>query len=296
MQFKRISLRDKSVFDKFLSLRQHRLSAYTFENIFIWKRLYDIFWVKIDKNLCVFFKDKIGCFSYLPPLGKRARPFVLSKCFEVMDRYNKNTDISRVENVEESDLGFYKKLEYKIVLGGCDYICKRKSLIELKGGCFKKKRTAINSFIRNNKFRYQAYISKNKKECIILYQLWMRERKKKNQDSIYQRLLEDNFIAFKTALDYFDKSGFVGRVIKIDNKIEAVTFGYHLSSRDFVIIFEICNLKFKGIAQYIFREFCGEQSSQNINIMDDSGIDSLKRTKLSYNPFKKEGNFIIGYG
>ncbi|MFH1622643.1 MAG: phosphatidylglycerol lysyltransferase domain-containing protein [Candidatus Omnitrophota bacterium] len=296
MQFKRISLKDKSVFYKYLSLRQHNLSVYAFENIFIWKKLYNIFWINIDKNLCIFFRDKIGCFLYLPPLGKGIKQAVFNRCFEIMDNYNKNTVISRIENIEEDCLSFYRKLGYQIILGGCDYVCKRKSLVDLRGSYFKKKRSAINSFIRNYEFDYRPYVDGDKRECTALYKLWMSERKKNNQDTIYQRLLEDNFVAFKTTLDCYSKLNFAGRVIKIDNKIEAVTFGYNLSNRDFVVVFEICNLKFKGIAQYIFREFCREQSSQNINIMDDSGIMGLKRIKLSYLPFKTEQNFIVRNG
>jgi len=292
----RLSLKDKLVFDKFLSQRQHSLSAYTFENIFIWKNIYDIFWLKIERSLYIFFKDKIGCFLYLPPLGKNLNAEVLGECFRIMNRFNKNTDISRIENIEEKDLDFYRNLGYRVIRVSCDYICKRKDLAGLKGSCFKQKRSTINSFVNRYSFKYQPYQSRDKNECIALYLLWMRERKVKNKDAIYRRLLDDNFSVFKTTLDCYGKLNFVGRTIKIADKIKAVTFGYPLGNKSFVVLFEVCDLRFKGIAQYIFREFCREIKCEDINVMDDSGLDNLKRAKLSYRPYKIVDNFIIYNG
>ena len=293
---RRLSLKDKLVFGKFLSQRQHSLSAYTFENIFIWKNIYDIFWLEIERSLCIFFKDKIGCFLYLPPLGKNLNAEVLGKCFRIMNRFNKNTNISRIENIEEKDLDCYRNLGYRVIRASCDYICKRKDLVGLRGSCFKQKRSTINSFINRYGFKYQSYQSRDKNECIALYLLWMRERKVKNKDAIYRRLLDDNFSVFKTTLDCYAKLNFVGRTIKIADKIKAVTFGYPLGNKSFVVLFEVCDLRFRGIAQYIFREFCREIKCEDINIMDDSGLDNLKRAKLSYRPYKIVDNFIIYNG
>ncbi|NQU18771.1 hypothetical protein HQ550_01295, partial [bacterium] len=157
-------------------------------------------------------------------------------------------------------------------------------------------RSTINSFVNRYGFKYQSYQSRDKNECIALYLLWMRERKVKNKDAIYRRLLDDNFSVFKTTLDCYGKLNFVGRTIKIADKIKAVTFGYPLGNKSFVVLFEVCDLRFKGIAQYIFREFCREIKCEDINVMDDSGLDNLKRVKLSYRPYKIVDNFIIYNG
>ncbi|MFC1646241.1 DUF2156 domain-containing protein [Candidatus Omnitrophota bacterium] len=296
MQLNSINIKDKLIFDKFFSCRQHSLSAYAFENIFIWKNLYRILWTKIGRRLCVFFKDKVGCFLYLPPLGKDFSSGVARKCFEIMNSYNKNRLISRVENIEKNEVGLYKKAGFKIIVGGRDYICKKEDLVNLGGNLLKRKRATVNYFMRNYCFSYRPYRDTDRKESIDLFRLWMAERKTKNKDTVYQKLLEDNFVAFKTALNFYSKLKLVGRVIRVDGKIKAVTFGYPLGDKSFVVLFEVCNLKFKGIAQYIFREFSREQSVREINIMDDSGIDSLKRVKLSYHPYKSENNFIARNG
>lgn len=293
MQFTQLNLKDKLIFEKFLSTKEHGLSAYAFENIFIWKSIYDIFWTKINENLCIFFRDKVGCFLYLPPQGSNLNKDVISKCFEIMNHCNKNSIISRIENIEKKEIDFYKKLGYKVISPNRDYICKKEDLMSLKGNQFKKKRTLINFFEKNYDFKYQPFDSKDKTKCIDLYKSWMRERKAKNSDSIYQKLIEDNFLIFKVTLDYYGKLNFIGRIVKIDGKIKAMTFGYPIGKESFVILFEVCDLNFKGIAQYIFREFCKELDYKDFNIMDDSGLDNLKRVKLSYRPYKIEENFII---
>jgi hypothetical protein len=213
-----------------------------------------------------------------------------------MDKHNENKIISRIENVEEGDLNLYKHSGFRFYSGGCDYICKREDMTNLRGSRFKKKRTDINYFLKNYKFSYQKYRVRDKKEAISLYKHWMIERKVKYSDSIYQRLLEDNFNAFKVAVGNLSKLNLLAAKIILENKIQAVTFGYSLDKDNFVVLFEICNLKFKGIAQYIFSEFCRGQSQPNINIMDDSGLEGLKKVKLSYRPYKTIKNFVVTNG
>jgi len=69
MTLNELTLKDKKIFLRYLNLTRHELCVFSFENIYIWKPLFDIRWKVIQGRLCVFFKDNIGCFMYLPPLG-----------------------------------------------------------------------------------------------------------------------------------------------------------------------------------------------------------------------------------
>ena len=60
VKLNKLTIKDKKLFDKFFRLREHELSVYAFENIYIWQSLFDIEWAIIEDSLCVFFKDKIG--------------------------------------------------------------------------------------------------------------------------------------------------------------------------------------------------------------------------------------------
>jgi hypothetical protein len=61
----------------------------------------------------------------------------------------------------------------------------------------------------------------------------------------------------------------------------------------FCILYEITDLGIKGLAQFIFRRYCQELKDYKfINIMDDSGLENLRRTKLAYKPVRQVRAFI----
>jgi len=62
-------------------LRQNRHHFFT--------GLFEIEWALLGGCLCVFFRDKIGAFLYLAPLGQRNSPAVLKQAFDLMDKFNK---------------------------------------------------------------------------------------------------------------------------------------------------------------------------------------------------------------
>ena len=103
MELKTLQIKDKPLFDKFFKLREHLLSVYTFQNLYIWKALFNISWVIIDSSLCIFFRDRLGIFLYLPPQGPNPSFKAIKASFEIMDRHNKQGAISRIENIEEKE-------------------------------------------------------------------------------------------------------------------------------------------------------------------------------------------------
>lgn len=285
MRLKILSISDKKIFSKFLSLNKHRLAVYAFENIYIWRGLFDIKWLVLEDNLCIFFKDKIGCFLYLPPLSAKKNPAAIKKAFEIMDRLNKNKNISRIENIEEEDACFYQSLGYDCGYKFSDYLCRRADLVHLKGNRFKSKRSCINYFIKHYKFEYLPFSLRYKDNCAGLYNFWMSERKTHNQDSIYQGMLGDSRTCLKILLDNFRDLNFIGRIVKLDKEIKGFTFGFKLNPETFCILYEVTDLSIRGLSQFIFWKFCGElKDYKYINIMDDSGLKNLKKVKLSYHP------------
>lgn len=294
MQFNPLVLKDKTLFDRFLNAKGHEISTYAFANIFVWRGLFEISWVIMEKNLCIFFKDRMGLFLYLPPLGKRQSESLIKKCFDIMDRFNLNKDISRIENAEESDTGFFRSLGYKCVHKASDYIYRSKELLELKGDRFKSKRAAYNYFVKHYQPDLLPYSLRYKNDCIGLYRDWAVNRKGKSSDPIYIGMLEDNFICQKLALGNYKKLNLIGRIIKINNQIKGYTFGFRLNKNTFCVLSETVDLNIKGASQFIFRKFIEEfKSYQYINIMDDSGLENLRRVKLSYRPLRLAPAYIV---
>jgi len=294
---KPLGLKDRNLFERYLKLNRPQLSSAAFVNVFIWSDFFDFKQEIIGGNLCVFAKNKIGCFLCLPPLGKSPSKMAVKKCFEIMDRKNIDENISRIENVEKKDLKFYERMGLKIVFKGNDYLYRRTDLVNLNGNKYKPKRSALNYFIKHNSFEYLPFEKKDIKACLALYRKWQSGREKKCNDAIYRQMLSDNYLAQKTAMDNFKKLELMGRIIRIKNKIQAYAFGFRLNPDTFCVLFEVANLGIKGIANFLFREFCKEQQGFSyINCMDDSGLESLKRVKLSYRPCKLIPAYIVTRG
>src|SRR4030042_1869197 len=255
MRLNRLSLKDEGIFKKYLHLGEHKLSVYNFANIYIWKKLFDIEWQVIEGSLCVFFSDKIGTFLYLEPLSKENNPFVLAKVFTALDRTNKNSEISRIENIEEENVNFYKSLGLDLRVKSFDYLCKRVDLAMLKGNRFKSKRAAYNYFINHYQPQYRVFLAKDKKDCLKLCRRWMQGRLIQNEDPVYKAMMQDSLISLEEALENFQDLNITARIVKINQEVAGFTFGFKLNKGTFCILYEITDLSIKGLAQYIFRKF-----------------------------------------
>lgn len=285
MPLKKIDLKDKPLFDSFLEQEKSENSACSFANIFIWKNLFDIYKYEFGGSLLVFFEDRSGCFLYLPPLGPGDKTSAAMEAFRIMDERNgKTSTASRIENIPAGTSGSYTAMGLGCTEVSCDYLCLRDSIAGYKGDKFKHKRSAKNHFEKNYKFDYLSFSEKDAKECISLYDLWAVERSKKTTDRTYRSFLEDNRTALSALLDNYGRLGIEGRVVKIGGLIRAFTFGYKVSDEVFAVLYEIADLSFKGITQYIFSRFASELSYKYLNIMSDSGLANLRKVKLSFHP------------
>jgi hypothetical protein len=293
VKINKLSLKDKIIFNKYLSLERHELSVYAFADIYIWKSLFEISWFVIEENLCIFFRDRVGCFMYLSALGRKMSQRALNKSFEYMDKFNKNKEISRIENIEEKDVHFYKELGLDCREKSHDYFCNREDLVSLRGNKFKSKRASVNFFTKHYPHELLPYSLHNRNDCLKLYAIWAGQRSPKNNDSVYQGMIEDGLTCLKIVLENYKDLGLAGRIIKVDNELKAFSFGYKLNPDTFCILYEITDLTIKGLAQFIFQKFSSELKGYvYINVMDDSGLENLKQVKLSYQPVKLIPAFI----
>jgi len=295
MILNKLSLRDQKLFNRYFDLIPQELAAFSFTNIFIWRTLYTIEWTVIEQSLCVFFRDAVGCFMYLPPLAAgKPRPGAIQQAFAIMDKINKNRDISRIENITQEDLVHYRSLGYICHEKYPDYLCLRSDLACLRGNKFKSQRAAYNYFIKHNNYDARRFGLADRRDCLSLFNLWVKERKAQCNDDLYCGMLEDNRKVIKAALVNYKQLGLEGIVVRVNKEIKAFSFGYRLNYNTFCILYEITDLAIKGLAQFIFRQFSQElKDYKYINIMDDSGLENLRKTKLAYKPVRLMPAYIV---
>ncbi|MDO8603187.1 MAG: phosphatidylglycerol lysyltransferase domain-containing protein [Candidatus Omnitrophota bacterium] len=247
--FKEISLKDKPEFDRFFGKTVAQDSCSNFVNLYIWKEKNPVWW-KMGADMDADQRSAEGSLKILLETG-----------FDYID------------------FDSLKKFP--------DYIYSSKDIAELKGNKYKHKRASCNHFSKNYRFQYLAYEPKMENDCLKLFSKWSRSRKKTFSDLYYHKLLEDSFSAHKLAMENFKELRLTGRVIKIKGRIAAYTFGFEIKKDMFCVLLEVCDLRFKGIAEFIFREFSKEMSHyEYINTMDDSGLENLRISKLSYYPIQ----------
>lgn len=294
MKLKRLTLADQSRIERFLGMRPCGLSAYAFPNIYIWGDLFDIRWMVIADNLCIFFQDTVGQFAYTSPLGKVVDPAAVAGCFKVMDRANANPAVSRIENISRQDVALYEKLGYTCRHKADEYVLSRVSLVNLAGDRFKSKRACVNFFTKHYAARYEQLAETDIRACLDLYELWMNQRAAAHaEDAVYRGMLADNLNSLKVALADYKRLKLTARVVRVERAVRAFTIGCRLAADTFCVLFEITDPGFKGLSQFIFQRFCRELKDYAwINIMDDSGLPNLRRVKLSYRPQRIEPGYI----
>ena len=285
MKLNNLTLKEQGLFDRYLCSRRYELSAFSFVNIYIWRPFYRIQWCLIEGRLCVFFRDRLGFFLYLPPLGVKPSPDVIRRVFKEMDKFNKNRDISRIENIPAEELEYYRSLGYCCREKYPDYLCARQDLTFLKGNRFKPQRASCNYFIKHYDYECKKFMLADRKDCLELFDSWAAERRGRCEDGVYRGMLQDSRKVLRKAFGCYKNLGLEGIVVKVSGEIKAFSFGCRINKDTFCLLYEIADLSIKGLAQFIFRQFSRIlESYRYINIMDDSGLENLRKTKLSYHP------------
>lgn len=281
-------LERKESIQQYLREAPGQLSSFSFVNIFTWQEFFHFELEVIGGNLCVFARHEAGTFLYLPPLGKNISAKTIQACFDRMDKINRNRGVSRVENVHAHQLALFPPEEFSHYNKGYEYCYYRKDLVALAGKPYKSKRSSCNHFVKNYVFQYLPYEDAMRADCTALYQDWAQSRRPVYAgNAVALQMLEENAGVHQLALRHYRDLGLTGRVVTIDGKVRAYTFGYPLNAETFCVLFEIADLSFNGLGVFIFREFCRDAALapyKFINVMDDFELSNIQRVKNSFNP------------
>jgi hypothetical protein len=292
----RALLSHRNQFEKFVKFRDYPLSSYHFSAIFLWSDFFEFDFQVIDGYLCVFAKHRLGTFLYLPPLGASLNTGIIEKCFDELNRLNARKTSSRIENLTQEDLVCFDSQKYRIVEKSKEYSYQGRDIAELRGNKFKSKRSSYNQFVKNNRHQWIGFDRRCLTECRELYDHWAQNRKAANTDDIYQAMLEENRQVHERIFQYYDEIGLEGRLVLVDEKPQAYTFGYPLNDDTFCVLVEITNLNIKGLSVYTFSRFCADQFVRAypfINVMDDFAMDNIARVKESFHPTALYPSYVV---
>jgi ribosomal protein S18 acetylase RimI-like enzyme len=299
---------DAAVLNGYFATLAEPLSDYTFSQIFTWRNSLRLLWRELHGHLCVFANGAGDLTLLLPPIGYGDAPRALNAAFELMDDYNAQhhvPDRSRVEYASEELLLRLDPGRARLSVSpmGHDYIYDTARMIDLVGGDLASKRQAKNRFLRNYGHRVQTYDGAHHlSTCLELLRSWNQHQSEHHlaDPGINAIKRQKELLATELALQHAHVLGLTGMVVHVvgDDGIERLagfTLGERLGKDQSSIVVEKTDLRVKGLAQFIFSEFCRLHWSDRplVNVGDDWGLETLAWTKQSYRPIKLLKKFVL---
>lgn len=313
-----VRLTDQALLNGYFQSLAEPLSDYTFSQLYSWRNSLRIAWKEIEGHLCVFANGTGDLTLLIPPIGDTGGDRALAACWEVMDDYNRRhqvLDRSRVEYASEELLARFDRAKLNVQPMGTDYLYDVARMIDLTGGDLASKRQAKNRFLRNYAHRVETYdTAKHFDACCELLESW-----KSHQDASHSAdaaatsgalKRQKESIATRLALENSRELGLQGMVVHVNSppgaersdapdspewKLKGFTFGENLGRNQSSIVLEKTDLEIKGLAQFIFSEFCRLHFPDRplVNVGDDWGLETLAWTKMSYRPVKLLQKYVL---
>ncbi|MFA6701667.1 MAG: phosphatidylglycerol lysyltransferase domain-containing protein [Dysgonamonadaceae bacterium] len=284
LEFKKITLEDKSTIDRLLEGNTYRSSECCFSNLYGWSHKFNTSYAEWNNFLLVKFTvDNGGC-SYLIPYGqgdlKPAIEVLMNDC-GCTQKFSMSGVTERMwTNIETSMPGMFEKIP---VRSGFDYIYTSEKLIHLNGKKLQSKRNHINRFKKENNWEYQSLVDHPEylEKCRKMLRDWIDINLESHDES-----LELDYITTSTFLTQFKELDLRGGVIMVDGKIAAFTLGRPLTDDTFIVHAEKAFTNINGAYSIINQQFVEHEASgfNYINREEDMGYESLRKAKMSYQP------------
>ncbi len=298
MKFKKLDLEDKTVLDKYIYPYKFLSCEYSFTSLYIWKDACDIQYTIYKDALIIKKKDFDGNYYFMQPLGYKKSD--LSEIIDMLKVYRKENEMKYLfKDLEES---FIKELnailkeknEFYIVedRDNFDYLYEAKKLMTLSGKKLHAKKNHYNSFTKN--YDYEVVEIKGNKvieDVCIAAEKWYADTEDKDCKLYYELLSIKNIVKNMELLNLN------GVAVYVNGNISAFGIGECLNDSLTVIHIEKGDKNINGIYSFIAKTLIDRcfNNTEIINREQDLGIEGLRKSKMSYNPFKLEKKFILNF-
>jgi len=297
MIFNRLMIEDKNIFDKFIYPYKFLSCEYSFTTLYIWREACDICFTINKGALIIKKKDFEGKYYFMQPLGYSTEnlkeiidALLVYKTENNMDYLFKDLDEEFMEEIRDI---------YEDVRGICikedrdnfDYLYETEKLIKLSGKKLHGKKNHYNSFIKN--YSYEVKDIKEAevvRDVIVAAEKWYEVNKN-------DYILSCELQGIKDVLKNMEIVNTKGIAVYVDEKIVAFSLGEKLNDDLAVIHIEKADVGYSGVYSFINKTFVDRNFSdvKLINREQDLGIAGLRKSKLSYHPFKLEKKYIFSF-
>lgn len=261
-----------------------RLSHSNLVSVLMWEPLIRFWRTDIKEGPVIVAEQGGAYFLPVPPFTPDLAT-AAGGALDLLDRLNRDPAASRIERIDEPGKGRLTGREWTVRPAGEEYLYRRSDLVSLPGRSRKSHRWNTNRARKRYLPRIRNWTPADLQDCTALYARWQSRKAERNPDRYAAALAEDSLYAHGNLWVNVERWNVRARVATVAGMVRAYTAGVPLSADTFLVLVEIADPDYSGLGPFLFREFCRELEGYSwINTMDDSGLASLRRTKLAYGP------------
>ena len=282
-KFKPIELADRKALEDYFREYPPQVSEFTFTNLFGWRKVHN-YQIAKYKDGFLFLKESKAKLSFLQPVVTGNPAEAVQACFAYL---KEETEFPAIERVGEDFIAAGAWDDSRFVISedrdNFDYLYDTGELTELAGDKFHDKKNLLNQFFKKYQYRYQNLTPELVPECLKFEHEWCEDHDcEKIEGLIHEKC------AILEMLNNFRALSSKGGIIRIAEKIVALTLGERLNKDTMVIHVEKAKNGIIGLYQAINWEFLKNQAQgfRFVNREQDLGVEGLRRAKMSYNPVR----------
>ena len=292
MEFKKLTLEDKSVFDKYYEKFPQVSSFLSFTTLYLWKRYSGIEYAVTESGDIVLkgvSRNTGNPYFCLPETDEETFLLLLN---EIKREYRE----AHLVNLTEAQAETVKKaypdatVEYREDNG--NYVYETQSLATLSGKKLQSKRNHLNGFKNSYEYEIIEIDEKIVDECIRLTEEWF------DSKTVEEGYLEAETAVCSEALKLRKELGLKGIAIICDGKLIAYSVGEYMNNGKMAhIIIEKADSNYRGAFNAINNFFINEcwLDTEYVNREEDMGVEGLRKAKLSYKPHHMVKKYICEF-
>lgn len=285
-----ITIDKKELLNKYLRRRCSNNSEFSFTNLFMWRKGYDMKYVILDDMLCIMPRHADGPRSATFPIGFIAddgREKDIKGAIEKLLAYFEDNgmvplirlyDERTVQKLTDTFPGRFIITEDR---NSFDYVYSIEELTNLSGKKFHAKKNHVNKFRKlYPDFKYERMTPDNAAECLALFDSW-RENKEFEIDGF-----DEEREAIVELLSNWKNLDVTGGCLRVDGKMVAFSLGEPLRDDAVVIHLEHADTSYNGAFAMMNQQFLEHewQDYKYVNREEDMGLPGMRKAKESYRP------------
>lgn len=293
IQFKKITLEDKDILEKYLSKFKYESCEYSFTTLYIWKDACNIEYTTFKDALIIKKKDFDGTTHFMQPVG-----YDLNNLEDIVNELRKYKEEMGLQylfkDIEASFVDDLIKVYGETIQiledrDNFDYIYETEKLMSLSGKKLHAKKNHYNQFIKNYSYEVKDLKEVPVQECMEELNNWLEQKEDKSEYLLYE------IKAIEELLNNYDKFKFQGMAVYVDNKLSGITIGEKANDDMAIVHVEKADQEVKGLYTFINKHFVEKYFSDTkiINREQDLGIPGLRKAKESYKLFDFVKKYIV---